>query len=100
MESQAALALAVRAAAKQNPELAHAAYLASHHPPLNRDAFVAVPQRTPASSPCGLGHESPTTTHHYVEADLSMKTRALARLQDPKAKMRRLPVLQPRYSSS
>jgi site-specific recombinase XerD len=30
-----------------------------------------------------LGHESPTTTHHYVEADLAMKDRALASLQDP-----------------
>ncbi len=30
-----------------------------------------------------LGHESPTTTHQYVEADLAMKDRALARLQDP-----------------
>jgi len=30
-----------------------------------------------------LGHESPTTTHMYVEADLSMKERALARLQPP-----------------
>jgi integrase len=28
-----------------------------------------------------LGHESPTTTHHYVEADLAMKDRALARLK-------------------
>lgn len=36
-----------------------------------------------------LGHESPTTTHHYVEADLAMKDRALARLQDPDAKIRR-----------
>ena len=36
-----------------------------------------------------LGHESPTTTHNYVEADLAMKNRALARLQDPKTKMRR-----------
>jgi site-specific recombinase XerD len=36
-----------------------------------------------------LGHESPTTTHHYVEADLAMKDRALAKLQDPKAKLRR-----------
>jgi integrase len=36
-----------------------------------------------------LGHESPTTTHNYVEADLAMKDRALARLQEPKAKMRR-----------
>lgn len=30
-----------------------------------------------------LGHENPTTTHHYVEADLAMKDRALARLQEP-----------------
>jgi integrase len=29
-----------------------------------------------------LGHESPTTTHQYVEADLAMKEKALARLQD------------------
>jgi len=28
-----------------------------------------------------LGHESPTTTHQYVEADLVMKEKALARLQ-------------------
>lgn len=28
-----------------------------------------------------LGHESPATTHMYVEADLSMKERALSRLQ-------------------
>lgn len=28
-----------------------------------------------------LGHESPTTTHMYVEADLAMKERALAKLQ-------------------
>ena len=27
--------------------------------------------------------ESPTTTHQYVEADLAMKEKALARLQDP-----------------
>jgi len=28
-----------------------------------------------------LGHESPATTHMYVEADLTMKQRALNRLQ-------------------
>ena len=28
-----------------------------------------------------LGHESTTTTHRYVEADLAMKDKALARLQ-------------------
>lgn len=36
-----------------------------------------------------LGHESPTTTHHYVEADLAMKDRALARLEDPGSKIGR-----------
>lgn len=36
-----------------------------------------------------LGHESPETTHQYVEADLAMKERALARLQEPKAKIHR-----------
>lgn len=36
-----------------------------------------------------LGHESPRTTHQYVEADLAMKERALARLQEPKSKIRR-----------
>lgn len=30
-----------------------------------------------------LGHESSTTTHQYVEADLAMKNKALARLQSP-----------------
>ena len=36
-----------------------------------------------------LGHESPATTHQYVEADLAMKERALARLHEPGAKLRR-----------
>jgi site-specific recombinase XerD len=30
-----------------------------------------------------LGHESPTTTHRYMEADLAMKERALAKLSGP-----------------
>lgn len=36
-----------------------------------------------------LGHESPSTTHMYVEADLAMKERALGRLQEPDTKLRR-----------
>jgi site-specific recombinase XerD len=32
-----------------------------------------------------LGHESTITTHRYVEADLAMKEKALARLQEPGA---------------
>ena len=33
-----------------------------------------------------LGHESPSTTHMYVEADLGMKERALERLKLPEVK--------------
>jgi integrase/recombinase XerD len=33
-----------------------------------------------------LGHESPTTTHMYVEADLAMRERALAAVQAPRTK--------------
>ena len=33
-----------------------------------------------------LGHESPLTTHQYIEADLEMKKKTLNRLQQPKGK--------------
>ena len=36
-----------------------------------------------------LGHESATTTHRYVEADLEMKEKALARLEAPDTRIRR-----------
>jgi site-specific recombinase XerD len=36
-----------------------------------------------------LGHESPITTHHYVEADLTMKDCALARLHEPDVRFQR-----------
>ena len=36
-----------------------------------------------------LGHESANTTHRYVEANLAMKENALARLDEPKTRMRR-----------
>lgn len=36
-----------------------------------------------------LGHESPATTHHYVEADLTMKERALAKLHEPATTIQR-----------
>jgi site-specific recombinase XerD len=36
-----------------------------------------------------LGRESTSTTHRYVEADLAMKDKALARLQPPDTTMRR-----------
>ena len=31
-----------------------------------------------------LGHESPNTTHHYIELDLAMKERCLRKLQPVK----------------
>jgi integrase/recombinase XerD len=33
-----------------------------------------------------LGHENPSTTHLYVEADLAMKERALQVVQSPRIK--------------
>ena len=33
-----------------------------------------------------LGHESPTTTHQYVEADITMKEKALKQIQSPATK--------------
>lgn len=40
-----------------------------------------------------LGHESPSTTHQYLEADLAMKEAALQRVQEP-------PTAQPRFQPS
>jgi integrase len=36
-----------------------------------------------------LGHESPVTTHGYVEADLAMKERALATIAPPETERKR-----------
>src|ERR1039457_1864147 len=36
-----------------------------------------------------LVHESPTTTHQYVELDLRMKEQCLHKLQSPKTKLAR-----------
>ena len=36
-----------------------------------------------------LGHESPNTTHRYVEADPAMKEKALAQLAEPTTHLRR-----------
>jgi site-specific recombinase XerD len=37
-----------------------------------------------------LGHESPATTHMYIEADLAMKKRALDKLAEPRVRTKRL----------
>jgi len=82
------LAIAVRVAAKNNPQLTKRPI--SPHTIRHTTAMHLLQSGVDISViALWLGHESPTSTHHYVEADLAMKERALARLQDPKAKMRR-----------
>jgi site-specific recombinase XerD len=39
-----------------------------------------------------LGHESPETTHMYIEADIAMKKRALDKLADPRSRAKKLAV--------
>ncbi len=36
-----------------------------------------------------LGHESPVNTHNYIEADLTMKEHALAKLHKPDTRIQR-----------
>jgi len=82
------LALAVRAAAKVDPTLAKRRI--SPHTIRHTTAMHLLQSGVDISViALWLGHESPVTTHHYVEADLAMKDRALARLEDPDTKMRR-----------
>jgi len=82
------LALAVQAAAKHNPALAKRSI--SPHTIRHTVAMHLLQSGVDLSViALWLGHESPTTTHMYVEADLTMKERALARLQEPDCKVRR-----------
>ncbi len=82
------LALAVRAAANSNAELTQRRI--SPHTIRHSTAMHLLQSGVDISViALWLGHESPTTSHHYVEADLAMKDRALARLQEPQTKMRR-----------
>jgi hypothetical protein len=58
--------------------------------PLSAAELEALLQAADAATPSGrpllLGHESPTTTHHYIELDLQMKERCLRKLQPAKTK--------------
>ena len=82
------LALAVQAAAETYPDLAKRRI--SPHSIRHTTAMHLLQAGVDISViPLWLGHESPETTHQYVEADLAMKERALARLQEPEAKIRR-----------
>lgn len=82
------LALAVQAAANANPDLAKRRV--SPHTIRHTTAMHLLQAGVDISViALWLGHESPTTTHHYVEADLTMKERALAKLYEPEAKLQR-----------
>jgi len=82
------LNLAVQSAAKRNEELR--ARRISPHTIRHTTAMHLLQSGVDLSViALWLGHESPTTTHLYVEADLAMKDRALARLQEPDIKLRR-----------
>jgi site-specific recombinase XerD len=79
------LKLAVQIASQKYPDLASM----SVSPHMVRHA-TAMSLLQSGADPCEialwLGHESPATTHMYVEADLAMKERALARLKAPDVK--------------
>jgi site-specific recombinase XerD len=82
------LALAVQAAARSMPSLAGRAI--SPHTLRHSTAMHLLQSGVDISViALWLGHESPTTTHQYVEADLAMKEKALSRLQDPNVVARR-----------
>ena len=81
------LALAVKAATERCRACGSAA---SPRTPFatRRPCICCSPARTSAIA-LWLGHESPTTTHQYVEANLAMKEKALAKLQDPDTAIKR-----------
>jgi len=82
------LALAVKAATSTQPSLAKRSI--SPHTLRHTTAMHLLQSGVDISViALWLGHESPTTTHQYVEADLAMKEKALARLQDPETPVRR-----------
>jgi site-specific recombinase XerD len=76
------LALAVAAAAEQHPQLL--ARSISPHTFRHTTAMHLLQSGVDmAVIALWLGHESPSTTHMYIEADLAMKERALSRLLAP-----------------
>jgi site-specific recombinase XerD len=82
------LALAVQTARTNRPELAKRRI--SPHT-IRRTTAMHLLQSGSGEETLALwlGHESPTTTHQYVEANLEMKQRALARLHGPDAAIQR-----------
>lgn len=75
-------ALAVEVAAEMNPQL-HARSISPHTFRHTTAMHLLQSGVDMAVIALWLGHESPSTTHMYLEADLAMKERALGRLQAP-----------------
>jgi len=76
------LALAVEVAAEMNPQL-NARSISPHTIRHTTAMHLLQSGVDMAVIALWLGHESPSTTHMYLEADLAMKERALGRLQPP-----------------
>ena len=82
------LNLAVARAAKAHPSLAKRAI--SPHSVRHSMAMGMLQSGVPFNViALWLGHESTNTTHQYVEADLAMKEKALARLHEPDTRINR-----------
>lgn len=82
------LAAAVEAATKTCPELANRTI--SPHTIRHTTAMHLLQAGVDISViALWLGHESPATTHQYIEADLAMKERALAKLHEPDTALQR-----------
>lgn len=76
------LKLAVKTASERHPELAKLSV--SPHTIRHTTAMHLLQSGVDVNViALWLGHENPSTTHIYVEADLGMKERALARLKPP-----------------
>jgi len=84
------LDLAVAPSSPSVPKPSKQAHLTAHHPAHGGHASL---QSGVAFNIIALwlGHESPNTTHRYVEADLAMKEKALARLDEPSTRLPSLP---------
>ena len=79
------LKLAAQIASRKHPDLANMSV--SPHKVRHGTAMSLLQSGAdPREIALWLGHESPATTHMYVEADLAMKERALARLKAPEVK--------------
>jgi site-specific recombinase XerD len=82
------LAAAVEAVTKTYPDLAHRSI--SPHTIRHTTAMHLLQAGVDISViALWLGHESPATTHQYIEADLAMKERALAKLHEPDTSLHR-----------